>query len=167
MQILLTLFLPKLTHYLHFYSSLSVSSLIKLYVDMCHYSARKNDIGILPAPTNHVQFSDQSPTGQLQIIWEPPTLLSNELNNLQISVDCRITHYIICITVTMEESTVVSYNITGTLFTIEPDKLNVSCSLSFQVAAVNPAGMGEVSPPQDVDCEWQVYDFVNKFAIIP
>ena len=118
-------------------------------------------IGILPAP-NHVRYNDQSPTGQLQIMWEPPTLLSNKFN-LQISVDPRITHYIIYIT--MEESTVVSYNIPETFFTIEPD--NVSCSLSFQVAAVNPAGMGEVSPPQDVDCEWQVYDFVNKFAIIP
>ena len=92
----------------------------------CVIPPEKNDnIGILPAPTNHVQYSDQSPTGQLQIIWEPPTLLSNELelNNLQIRVDPRIIHYIIYII--MEESTVVSYNTSGTSFTIEPGNVFV------------------------------------------
>ena len=147
---------PLFTLSLKFVSKFTNQNIIML----CHYHPGKIIlIGILPAP-NHVQYSDQSPTGQLQIMWEPLILLNNELN-LQISVDHRITHYIIYIT--MEESVVASYNISGTFFTIEHD--NVSCSLSFQVAAVNSAGMGEFSPPQDVDCELQLYDFVNKFAI--
>ena len=49
--------------------------------------------------------------------------------------------------------TTTDYNVSGTSFTFENDN-NVSCSLSFQVAAVNPAGEGEHSQLQIIDCEF-------------
>ena len=91
----------------------------------------------------------EDPAGYLQIFWEPPTLFSDELGSQNVSIDSRITHFSIYITT--KESTAV-YNASGTSFTFEND--NTSCSLSFQVAAMNPAGVGECSPPQIIDCEF-------------
>ena len=105
-------------------------------------------LGILPAP-NDVQYVED-PAGYLQISWEPPTLVSDELGSKNVNIDSRITHFMIYMTTT--ESTIV-YNASGTSFTIEND--NIPCSLSFQVAAVNPAGTGERSPLQTVNCELQ------------
>ena len=99
-------------------------------------------IGILPAP-NDVNYNLEDPAGCLQISWEPPTLASDELGSQNVSVDFRITHFIIYIT---NESTTAVYNASGTSFAIEIDK--IPCSFWFQVAAVNPAGVGERSPPQ-------------------
>ena len=112
-------------------------------------------LGILPAP-NDVHYIED-PAGHLQILWEPPTLFSDEFESQNVSInnylkrDARIIHYIIYITT--EESTIV-HNASGTYFIFEND--NIPCSLSFQVAAVNPAGVGERSPLQNltVDCEF-------------
>ena len=107
-------------------------------------------LGILPAPRN-VQFSED-PAGYLQIFWEPPTLISDELGSSNIRIDSRITHFEIYITT--EESTIVQvYNASWTPFVIGIDK--IPCSFWFQVAAVNPAGVGQHSPPQNLtfDCE--------------
>ena len=49
--------------------------------------------------------------------------------------------------------TTTDYNVSGTSFTFENDN-NVPCGFSFQVAAVNPAGEGERSQPQIIDCEF-------------
>ena len=101
--------------------------------------------GTLPAPNDVHDFEDCP--GYLQILWEPPTLDSDELDSQNISVkrDARIIHYKIYITT--EESTIVQvYNASGTSFAIGIDK--IPCSYWFQVAAVNPAGVGERSPPQ-------------------
>ena len=97
----------------------------------------------------------EDPPGYLQILWEPPTLNSDELDSQNISIkrDARIIHYTIYITT--EESTIVQvYNASGTSFAIGIDK--ILCSFWFQVAAVNPAGVGECSPPQNLtfDCEF-------------
>ena len=105
-------------------------------------------IGILPAPS-YVQYNSQSLTGRLQIMWEPPTLLRSEFSH--INVEPRIIQYVLIITT---GETVMVHNTSETSFNIELLD-NSSCSLSFQVAAVNPAGMGEFSPPQDVDCKLQ------------
>ena len=105
-------------------------------------------LGILPAP-NDVHYIED-PAGHLLIFWEPPTLVSDELGSQNININSRITHFMIYITA--KESTTV-YNASGTSFTFEND--NISCSLSFQVAAVNPAGVGERSPLQTVNCEFQ------------
>ena len=97
----------------------------------------------------------EDPAGCLQILWEPPTLVFDQLDfqNINIRRDARIISYTIYIT--NEESTIVQvYNASGTSFAIGIDK--IPCSFWFQVAAVNPAGVGEHSPPQNLtfDCEW-------------
>ena len=109
-------------------------------------------LGILPAP-NDVHCIEDLP-GYLQILWEPPNLDSDvlDLQNISIRRDARIIHYTIYITT--EESTIVQvYNASGTSFSFENG--NISCDFWFQVAAVNPAGVGERSPPQilSFDCE--------------
>ena len=113
-------------------------------------------LGILPAP-NDVHYIEDPP-GYLQILWEPPNLDSDELDlqNISIRRDARIIHYTIYIyfTTITEESTIVQvYNASGISFAIEIDK--IPCNFWFQVAAVNPAGVGESSPPQYLtfDCE--------------
>ena len=126
-----------------------VSSSVKLD----HFVTPWPHLGILPAP-NGVHYIED-PAGHLKILWESPTLFSDEFDTQNVSInlkrDARITHYIIYITI--EESTVV-YTASGTYFIFEND--NIPCSLSFQVAAVNPAGVGEHSPLQNltVDCEF-------------
>ena len=110
-------------------------------------------LGILPAPKN-IQFGED-PTGHLQILWEPPTLVSDELGSQNdiVRIDSKITHFEIYIAI--EDSTIVQvYNASGTSFAIGIDK--IPCSFWFQVAAVNPAGVGECSPPQNLnfDCEF-------------
>ena len=132
--------------FLRWYWSLLVSSSIKLNHLLLHVLI----LGILPAP-NNVQYSED-PTGYLQILWEPPTLVSDSQN---VRIDSRITHFITYITTDSEESTIVQvYNASGTSFAIGIDK--IPCSFWFQVAAVNPAGVGERSPPQNLtlDCEF-------------
>ena len=110
-------------------------------------------VGILPAPNNVHYIED--PPGYLQILWEPPTLDSDELDlqNINIRRDARIIHYTIYITT--EESTIVQvYNASGTSFSFENE--SISCSFWFQVAAVNPAGVGERSPSQSFDREFNI-----------
>ena len=62
-------------------------------------------LGILPAP-NNIQYSED-PAGHLQIFWEPPTLVSDELSSQNdiVRIDSRITHFESYITT--EESTIV------------------------------------------------------------
>jgi hypothetical protein len=100
-------------------------------------------LGILPAPSNVHYVED--PAGYLQISWGPPILVSDEPGSLMnvVSVDSRITHFIIYIT---DESTTTVYNASGTSFTIGTDE--IPCNFWYQVAAVSPAGVGEHSPPQ-------------------
>jgi hypothetical protein len=109
-------------------------------------------LDILPAP-NDVRYNAEDPTGYIRIFWEPPTLVSDEPGSQNVSVDSRITHYNIIYITTEESTTVEVYNALGTSFTIGFDK--IPCSFWFQVAAVNPAGVGEYSPPQNLtfDCE--------------
>ena len=106
-------------------------------------------LGTLPAPNNVHSIED--PAGHLQILWEPPTLVSDEFDSQNVSIDSRITQFIIYI-ITSVSTTV--YNASGTNYTIEVNKF--PCSFWFQVAAVNPAGAGERSPPQNLtfDCEF-------------
>ena len=109
-------------------------------------------LDILPAPNDAYYIED--PPGYLQILWEPPTLDSDELNlqNISIRRDARIIHYTIYITT--EESTIAQvYNASGTSFSFENG--SISCGFWFQVAAVNPAGVGEHTPPQNLrlNCE--------------
>ena len=123
-----------------------------------YYSEHDLVLGILPAP-NNVHYNNiiiDDPPGYLQILWEPPILDSDELDsqkfNTTIKRDARIIHYTIYITT--EESIIVQvYNASGTSFSFE--NVNISCSFWFQVAAVNPAGVGERSHPQILtfDCE--------------
>ena len=91
----------------------------------------------------------EDPPGDLQISWEPPSLDSDELDSQNISIkrDAKIICYTIYIT-TEESAAVQVYNASGTFFAIGID--NISCNFWFQVAAVNPAGMGERSPPQNL-----------------
>ena len=100
--------------------------------------------GTLPPPSN-VHYTSQGPGGRLQIMWQPPTLFTPQ----NVSVDSRITHYVISII--SEVTMIISIETLETSFSPELD--NVSCRFSFQVAAVNPAGIGEYSYPQNVDCE--------------
>ena len=89
--------------------------------------------------------------GYLQILWEPPSLDSDELDlhNISIKRDARIIYYTIYIITEDLGSTIVQvYNASGTSFAIGIDK--IPCSFWFQVAAVNPAGMGEHSLPQNL-----------------
>ena len=102
-------------------------------------------LGILPAPKD-VQYSED-PAECLQIFWEPPTLVSDKRGSQNVRIDSRITHFEIYFTT--EESTIVQvYNASGTSFAIGIDK--IPSSVWFQVAAVNPAGVGERSPPQNL-----------------
>ena len=106
-------------------------------------------VGILPAP-NDVHYIEDPP-GYLQMLWKPPTLDSDS-ENISIRRDARIIHYTIYITT--EESTIMQvYNASGTSFSFENG--SILCSFWFQVAAVNPAGVGERSSPQILtfDCE--------------
>ena len=121
--------------------------LVSLSIKLNHSNSLLHGLilGILLAP-NNVQYSED-PAGYLQIFWEPPTLVSDKLGSQNVSVDSRITHFTIYITT--EESTIIQvYNASGTSFGIGIDK--IPCSFWFQVAAVNPAGVGEHSPPQIV-----------------
>ena len=110
-------------------------------------------LGILPAP-NNVHYRDtlnQDPTRRLQIIWEPPNLVfsQDEPGSQNVSIDSRITNYIISITA---EESMINYTTSQTSVNIELDNTGIPCRFSFQVAAVNQAGMGEFSPPESVDC---------------
>ena len=113
-------------------------------------------LGILPAPIgiHYIEFEDSA--GYLQILWEPPILVYDEPDSQNISIDSRITHYIIIIYITNESMATV-YNASGTSFTIRIDQ--IPCSFWFQVAAVNPAGVGEHSHPQNLT-------FDREFACI-
>ena len=103
-------------------------------------------LGNLPAPKN-IQFSED-PAGHLQMFWEPPTLISDEHGSQNVKIDFKITYFEIYIII--EQSTTVQvYNASETSFSFENG--NISCSFWFQVAAVNPAGVGERSPLQ---CEF-------------
>ena len=113
-------------------------------------SSLKYRIGILPAPS-YVRYNNQNPVRQLQIMWKPPTLFNDEFHSPNVIIDSRITHYVLSITA--EDLTIVYYTL-ETYFSIELQLNNIPCSLSFQVAAVNPAGIGEHSPPQNIDCEF-------------
>ena len=104
-------------------------------------------LGILPSP-NDVYYTED-PAGHSIILWKPPTLVSDELDSQNVNIESRITHFMICITT---KESIIVYNASGTFFTFEND--NISCGLSFQVAAVNPAGVGERSHPQIIDCEF-------------
>ena len=98
----------------------------------------------------------EDPPGYLQILWESPSLDSDELDSQNISIkrDARIISYTIYIIT--EGSTIVQvYNASGTSFVIGIDK--IPCSFWYQVAAVNPAGVGERSPSQNLT-------FVCEFA---
>ena len=103
---------------------------------------------------------NQDPTRQLQIIWEPPNLFSQSKDDLgfqNVSIDSRITHYIISITT---EDSMINYTTSQTSATvnIELDNTSIPCSrFSFQVAAVNQAGIGEHSPLQIVDREFAYF----------
>ena len=108
-------------------------------------------VATLPAPSN-VHYISQAPTGQLQIMWEQPSLLLLSSESHNITIDSRITHYIVF--VTTEESVIVN-SISETFLNLEHG--NISYNLSFQVAAVNSAGIGEPSPLQNVDCELWVF----------
>ena len=110
-------------------------------------------LGTLPAPNNVYYNIIEGPAEYLQLSWEPPTLVSDEpgSQNINVNVDSRIAHYIVYIT-TDESTTVQVYNVSGTSFAIEIDK--VPCGFWFQVAAVNPAGVGEGSPSRTFDCEF-------------
>ena len=96
---------------------------------------------------NDVHY-DEDPDGYRQIRWVPPTLVSDEPGSQNVSVDSRITHFLIYIIT--NESTAV-YNVSGTSFVFEN---GILCSFWIQVAAVNPAGMGERSSPLAFDCEF-------------
>ena len=78
-------------------------------------------------------------------MWQPPTLFTPQ----NVSVDSRITHYVVSII--SENTMIISIEAPETSFSPELD--NVSCKFSFQVAAVNPAGIGEHSHLQNVECE--------------
>ena len=119
-------------------------------------------LGILPAP-NDVHYTADLP-GCLQILWEPPTLDSDKLDlqNISIKRDARIIRYAIHITTEIVQV----YNASGTSFAIGIDK--IPCSFWFQVAAVNPAGVGERSPPQNLtfDCEFACMRIIVIVPII-
>ena len=124
-------------------SSLSPS----INLDYFSYSLIGLISGTLPTPNDVLYI--EGPAEYLQILWEPPILDSDglDLQNISIKRDARISRYIIYITT--DESTIVQvYNVSGTSFAIEIDK--IPCSFWFQVAAVNPAGVGERSPPQNL-----------------
>ena len=91
----------------------------------------------------------EDPPGYLQILWEPPTLDFDEPDSQSVSIrrDARILSYTIYI-ITEESSILQIYNTSKTSFAIGID--NIPCSFWFQVAAVNPAGVGERSPPQNL-----------------
>ncbi len=109
-------------------------------------------LGILPAP-NDVHYNIEDPPGYLQILWEPPTLDSDELDSQSVNIrrDARIIRYTIYITT--EDSTIV-YNTSESPFTIRIDK--IPCSFWFHVVAVNSAGVGEYHTPQNITfgCEF-------------
>ena len=118
------------------------------------YSMHFLVLDILPAPNDVHYIDPEDIPGYLQILWEPPTLDSYELDSQNDSVkqNARIINYTVYIAT--EESTIIQvYNASGTSFAIGIDK--IPCSFWFQVAAVNPAGVGERSPSQNLtfDCE--------------
>ena len=131
--------------------------LVSLLINPDHLLLHSLTLGILPAPNNvtvTVQYSED-PAGHLEILWEPPILDYDQLvlQNISIMKDSRIIHYTVYIST--EESTIVQvYNASGTYFAIAIDK--IPCSFWFQVAAVNPGGMGECSSPQNLsfNCEF-------------
>ena len=83
-------------------------------------------------------------------MWRPPSLLLDEFGFQNVSIDSKITHYIVFM---ITEDSVVANSTSEILsFSIKLD--NISCRLSFQVAAVNPAGVGEPSPLQIINCKF-------------
>ena len=82
-------------------------------------------------------------------MWEPPVLLNDELSS-HVTIKSRITHYLLSIT--MDSDSVAMNYTSRTSFSIEFS--NISCSLTFQVAAVNQVGKGKHSPSLTVDCEF-------------
>ena len=107
--------------------------------------------GPLPPP-NNVHHTSQGPDGRLQMTWQPPTLFAPQ----NVSVDSRITHYVVFII--SEDAMIISIETPEPSFSPELD--NASCRFSFQVAAVNPAGEGEHSQLQIIDCKSTIVTFL-------
>ena len=83
------------------------------------------------------------------MMWQPPTLFTPQ----NVSVDSRITHYVVSI---ISENTMI---ITPEA-SFSPELDNTSCRFSFEVAAVNPAGDGEHSQLQIIDCKPTIVTFL-------
>ena len=71
--------------------------------------------------------------------------MSDKLGSQNVRIDSRLTHFLIYIS---NGSTTTVYNASVTSFAIGID--GISCGFWFQVAAVNPARVGERSPPQNL-----------------
>ena len=96
-----------------------------------------------PIPAPHgVQYSASD--GVLR--WSPPHT-EEVLDSSNISVDLKITHYIIYVTDLQTGLLIANFNTTGpeTNITIFGAMSYVPCSMSIQVSAVNPAGEGQRS----------------------
>ena len=107
-----------------------------------------SNVDTLPAP-NNVHLNQRS----AQLSWKPPVLLSEEYTLESISTDSRIKGYFVYIS----DSMMMLGDVQET-FTSETH-LNITsiimlCRVSVQVAAVNPAGIGQRSTKQILSCEF-------------
>ena len=118
---------------------------------MIHSSA-----GPLPPPEN-VTVSSQNSSTQLQ--WKPPYYTMNQESDI-IHVDPHITHYTVYIFDAYNKSMIHSVNTTKTSFTLTH---NVPLCPTYQIAAWNAGGKGELSEPvQDGTPQGkQAKDFLN------
>ena len=88
-----------------------------------------------------------------QLSWEPPVLLSEGHTPENVSTDPHIEGYFVYVSDTILMSGDVKEIYTSDTYLMNISSIIISCSFSVQVAAVNPAGVGQRSTKQTINCE--------------
>ena len=119
-----------------------------------------SNVDTLPAP-NNVYLNQHS----AQLSWEPPLILSEGHSLENISTDPHIEGYFVYISDTKLMSGDVKEIFTSETHLVNITSIIMSCSFSVQVAAVNPAGVGQRSTSQILNCEFMNYHVLKVNSI--
>ena len=118
-----------------------------------------SNVDTLPAP-NNVNFSQHS----ARLSWEPPVLLSEGHTLENVSTDPHIKGYFVYVSDIKLMSGDVKEIFTSKTHLLSISSIIMSCSFSVQAAAVNPAGIGQRSTKQTLNCEFYIRDIYSKIG---
>ena len=120
-----------------------------------------SNVDTLPAP-NNVHFNQHS----AQLSWEPPVLLSEGHTPENVSTDPHIEGYFVYVSDTKLMSGDVKEIFTSKTHLLNFSSIIMSYSFSVQVAAVNPAGIGQRSTKQILNCEFYIIIIAAVHTIV-